>query len=106
MDATYFKENIQQIKKNLWNLKFIQQKSKTLLENFPGGPAIKNQPVNAGDTGLIPDLQTKILRATGKLRLQTAATERVCPRACGPQQEETHQWEAHAQLENSPTSHN
>ena len=25
--------------------------------DFPGGPAVKNLPANAGDTGLIPDLK-------------------------------------------------
>ena len=24
---------------------------------FPGGPAVKNLPTNAGDTGLIPDAE-------------------------------------------------
>ena len=25
--------------------------------NFPGGPVVKDLPANAGDTGLIPDLE-------------------------------------------------
>ena len=33
-------------------------------ENFLGGPAVKNPPANAGDTGLIPDLGgSHLLRA-------------------------------------------
>ena len=33
--------------------------------NFPGGPAVKNPPSNAGDEGLIPGQGTKIPHAIG-----------------------------------------
>ena len=35
--------------------------------DFPGGPVVKNPPVNAGDLGLIPGRETKILYALGQL---------------------------------------
>ena len=40
--------------------------------DFPGGPAVKNPPSNAGDTGLIPGWGTKIPHATGQLSLRAA----------------------------------
>ena len=30
-----------------------------LTRDFPGGPGVKNLPSSAGDTGTIPDLETK-----------------------------------------------
>ena len=32
---------------------------------FPGYPEVKNLPCNAGDAGLIPDLETKIPHDSG-----------------------------------------
>ena len=33
---------------------FFKIKKKQQKEDLPGGPAVKNPPVNAGDTGMIP----------------------------------------------------
>lgn len=49
----------------------------TLLEDFPGGPVVKNPPAHTGDTGSIPGLGTKIPHATGQLSLCSATTEPV-----------------------------
>ena len=53
-----------QQKKKMGKLNFMKNNSvhqKTLsTEGFPGGPVIKNQPYNAGDTGSIPGQGTKI----------------------------------------------
>ena len=38
--------------------------SKPLIKGFPGSPVAKNPPCKAGDAGSIPDLGTKISRAT------------------------------------------
>ena len=38
-----------------------------LSQDFPGGPAVKNPPANAGDMGSIPGLGTKIPHSVGKL---------------------------------------
>ena len=35
--------------------------------DFLGGPFLKNPPPKAGDMGLVPDLGTKILHASGQL---------------------------------------
>ena len=43
--------------------------------HFPGGPAVKNPPANAGDTGPIPGLVGKIPRALRQLGLYTTTTE-------------------------------
>ena len=43
--------------------------------DFPGGPAVKNPPYNAGDVGLIPGWGTKILHAGGQLSLHATTTE-------------------------------
>jgi len=53
------------------------QSSKLPSGDFPGGPVVKNPPVNAGDTGLIPNLGTKIPHAMGQLSLRSATTEPV-----------------------------
>ena len=37
------------------------------LEDFPGGPVVKNLPSNAGDIGSIPGRGTKIPHAVGQL---------------------------------------
>ena len=36
--------------------------------DFPDGPVVKNPPGNAGDSGSILDLETKILHATGQTK--------------------------------------
>ena len=41
--------------------------------DFPGGPVVKNPPANAGDTGSIPVLGTKILGATSLWAVTTEA---------------------------------
>ena len=45
--------------------------------DFPGGPAVKNPPYNAGDMGLIPSQGTKIPHAAGQLSPQATTTELV-----------------------------
>ena len=37
----------------------------TNLGDFPAGPEVKNPPLNAGNTGLIPDWGTKIPTSCG-----------------------------------------
>ena len=59
-------------------------------KDFPGGPVVKNPPVNAGDTGLIPDPGSTCCRAT-QPQLQSPHTK-----TCARQQEKPPQWEAHA----------
>ena len=53
----------------------IQKKGFLLIKirckDLPGGPVVKNLPTNAGDSGLIPSLGTKIPHATGKLSSHT-----------------------------------
>ena len=51
------------------------QASKLPSGDFPGGPVVKNPPVNARDTGLIPGLGTKIPHAMGQLSPRSATTE-------------------------------
>ena len=72
---------------------------------------VKNQPANAGDTGLIWD--PEIPHAEGQLNSQAATTKPVLqsrdatteahmPRAHAPQREKPQQWVAHTlQLEKS-----
>ena len=51
---------------------------KTMLKkkgDFPGGPVVKNLPANAGGTGSIPGLGTKIPHAMGQLNPCTTTTE-------------------------------
>ena len=43
--------------------------------DFPGGPAVKNPPYNAGDTGSIPGQVLKIPYATGQLNPRATTTE-------------------------------
>ena len=38
---------------------------KKTTRDFPGGPAVKNPPYNAGDASSIPGLETKIPHAAG-----------------------------------------
>ena len=46
-----------------------------ILRDFAGGPVVKNPPCNAGDTGLIPDRETKIPRAVEQLSSSATTTE-------------------------------
>ena len=64
--------------------------------DFPGGPVVKNSPASAEDTGSIPGPGTKLLHATGQVRLYATTTEPMCPRARALQQEKSPQWEAQA----------
>ena len=48
---------------------------------------VKNPPSNAGDSGSIPGLGTKIPHATRQLSLHTATTEPVSSRASASQLE-------------------
>ena len=89
---------------------------KNIVLGFPGGSVVKNPPLNAGDTGSIPELgRSHMLRsneapAPQLLSLCSRTWEAqllkcVCPGACAPQQEKALQWEAHtSQLESSPHS--
>ena len=43
--------------------------------NFSGGPVVKSLPSNAGDMGLNPGLETRILYAMGQLSPSVATTE-------------------------------
>ena len=47
------------------------------LEDFPGGPEVRNLPCNEGDMGLIPGWGTKIPHATEQL-LSPRALELTC----------------------------
>ena len=87
---------------------------KWITGGFPGGSAVKTLPVNAGDTGLIPDAGRSRLLCSNEahepqllslcsgvqeLRLlspHATTTEPVCPRAHAPQQEKPPQQEARA----------
>ena len=48
---------------------------KSTTRDFPGGPGIKDAPANAGDTGSIPGLGTKIPHPLGQLSLIDATTD-------------------------------
>ena len=45
------------------------------IEDFPGGPVVKNPPSNAGDVGSISGRGTKIPHAAGQLSPRGATTE-------------------------------
>ena len=47
-------------------------------KDFPGGPVVKNLPSNAGDTGLIPGQEAKVLHASGQLSPCTPTAELTC----------------------------
>ena len=47
------------------------------LQDFPGGPVVKNPPSNTGDAGSIPSQGTKITQATGQLN-PPASTKTRC----------------------------
>ena len=69
-----------------------------LLKDFPGDPAVKTLPANAGDVGLIPSLGTKILHGLEQLSLGTTTAEACVPRAGALQREKPLQREARAWL--------
>ena len=48
---------------------------KPQLQDFPGGPAVKNPPSNAGDSGSIPGQGTEIPHAAGQLSTRATTTE-------------------------------
>ena len=48
---------------------------RSLSEDFPSGPVVKNLPSNAGDTSPIPGRGIKIPHATGQLSPHTTTTE-------------------------------
>ena len=65
--------------------------------DFPGGPAVKNLPANAGS---IPDPGTKTTHAMGQLSPHTTAAKASMATVCALQQEKPPQREAGApQLE-------
>ena len=72
--------------------------------DFPGGPGVKNPPVNAGDMDLIPGPgRSPMLCSNWACKPQLLKPE--CPRAPVLQQEKSPQWEAHTpQLDSSPHS--
>ena len=82
--------------------------------DFPGGPAFKNPPANAGDMGSIPGPgRSRLWRGNEACASQLPSwrsrahvsqlLKPVCPRARAPQQEKSPQQEAWApQLESSP----
>ena len=45
------------------------------VQGLHGDPVVKNLPANAGDSGLIPGLGTKILHVTGQVNLRSPTTE-------------------------------
>ena len=55
------------------------------MENFPGGPVVKNSPTNARNMGSI--LVWKIPHDVGQLSSCTTTAESACSRACALQRE-------------------
>ena len=73
------------------------------MENFPGGPVVKNSPTNARNMGSI--LVWKIPHDVGQLSSCTTTAESACSRACALQREKatamclhtaTTEYQAHA----------
>ena len=54
---------------------YLFQASKLPSGDLPAGPVVKNPPVNARNTGLIPGLGTRIPHAMGQLSLRSATTQ-------------------------------
>ena len=54
------------------------------LGDFPGGPAVKNSPCNAGDAGSIPGWRVKIPHASEQPSPCAAATEARVPQLESP----------------------
>ena len=48
------------------------------IQDFPGGPVVKNLPCNSEDTSSIPGQETKIPGAAGQLSQYAQTTEPVC----------------------------
>ena len=48
------------------------------LRDFPGGPAVKSLPCNAGDEGLIPGRGTNTQHAAGQLSSHSWAAQPTC----------------------------
>ena len=60
------------------------------VQGLHGDPVVKNLPANAGDSGLIPGLGTKILHVTGQVNLRSPTTEaHVLQGPCFPTREAT-----------------
>ena len=60
------------------------------LGDFPGGPVVKSPPANAGDTGSIPGLGSKILHTMEQLSHEPQLLQPTCPRACSSQESSPH----------------
>ena len=60
------------------------------LEDFPGGPVVRNLPRNEGDTGVIPGWGTKIPHATEQPLSLHALGSPVTTRESAPQQKILH----------------
>ena len=56
-----------------------------LSKDFPGGPAIKNLPANAGDTDSIPGPGSSHVQQQGDRVREPQLLKPSCPRACAPQ---------------------
>ena len=83
-----------------------------LFGDFPGDPAVKNPPANAGDHGFSP-WSGRIPHAEGQLNLCTSyrahtpqPLKPARPRAHTPQQEKPTQREACTQYERAASTHN
>ena len=50
--------------------------SQNMLQDFPGGPGVKNPPSSAGDVGSIPGRGTRIPHATRQLNPQASTREK------------------------------
>ena len=71
--------------------------------DFPSETVVQDPPANAGDTGSILGLGTKIPHATGQLSPCATTTEPVCPTACALQKEKPPPQEA-CVLHQTPTT--
>ena len=70
--------------KNFIPFPLITRSQQITPQDFPGGTVVKNPPSNAGDTGWIPSLGTKIPHAEGQLSpcaLEPARRNKKIPRA-------------------------
>ena len=69
---------------------------KTVLPDFPDGPAVKNPPANAGDVGSIPGPgKFHMLWGNWAHEPVPQLLEPLCPRAHALKREKPPQWEAH-----------
>ena len=69
----------------------FNQRSKSIVEGFPGGTVVKNPPANAGDTGLSPVLGRSHMSRSNQARAPQLLSLRS--RACEP-----HYWARAPQL--------